>query len=81
MLEHKTPTFEHSKLVRVSPNVHLIACVSGPIVKVTPDAEKIPSIALLRIDFIFSLICSLLAKGFASSVPFELGELVSSSFT
>jgi hypothetical protein len=48
---------------------------------VTPEAENIPSIVLLRTDFIFSLICSLLAKGFASPVVLELEELVSSTIT
>jgi hypothetical protein len=75
------PTLEHSKLSRVSPNVHFITFISRPIVKVTPDSENIPSIALLRTDFILSLICSLLAKGFASPVALELEELVSSTLT
>ena len=41
----KPPTMEHSKLSRVSPKVHFITSVTGPIVKVTPVASNKLSIA------------------------------------
>jgi len=48
---------------------------------VGPESENISSIALLRTEFIFSLICSGLAKGFASPVALEREGLVSFTIT